>query len=884
MSFARRRYSGRFSYTRTRVSVYLGDLRAAGYSTVVYLYALNASGNVVAQTSTTVESGKGMLPLSISRVEADIDAFEIRARGFTSRIAIDDLEFDDPDVLPVPDFGLVHRRNPLPDGIRQGFDASIEVAIARRNGSSGVIRFELSDLPSGISGTISPTPASGNLITIFLFASPTARPGSSNFTITGTPESAAAGRVPRSLGIPILVAPNFAIEGVTIDVPPCTPAEATLNIYVPSTLTTPGGGIVPARFSGNVNLSLFDFGDALPSGVSLTFSPNSIWLSASTLEAKVNLRVETRSAINGIHSAFVMGTSDPYPAAVATLSLRPVGASIEAFSPAGGEIPHSLQLGTEVAIFGEGICPQSLDAATVEFGNRQASALVLATDTDGRSATVRVPRLATTGRLTFRTAEQSSVSTKDFVVRSYRNTHGFQFKNFDLTGLTYDDLTQVFGKEKTFLTVSIDPCAALSAGFAHCPVLSISTLPHPLGGVVFLLAKAIDAHCFGMGLTAERLRNGKLPYTSFTPTSAHSAWDYLAAGGPYPGLARYLRRASLEQIGSEFSRYYLSRAGNIWASSSTYAAEVPTYRAAIENELRAGRYPLIAVRAKGKGHLMIATDVISGDKPTVAYYVEVYNPNVPFLVSENEGTEHELRQVTNGRITVYTDGRWKQASLNLGPGYFHSQDYSLVVIPFSALPDRPSFPADPEGLLTFVFGSAEITQLSDAQGRTLFAANGQVNTDAGSRLPHVAPFVPLTGTESGLFGYLLGDEGSYTQTVRGNGSTYSAILLGRGMAVSLEDVPTGPGRQDRISLSARGRSFAMDSDGGPRPVRASIVATMIDGSHRPRLWRRVSARAGSPLIWTRIAERWRSGSWGSLARADQPWEDRPGRSALSICN
>ncbi len=67
-------------------------------------------------------------------------------------------------------------------------------------------------------------------------------------------------------------------------------------------------------------------------------------------------------------------------------------------------------------------------------------------------------------------------STVSFHVRSHRNTYGFSFHNFDLSDVGYDDLTEVFGKDQTYLTFTLDPCDPIPF-LPSCPIFSISTVP-----------------------------------------------------------------------------------------------------------------------------------------------------------------------------------------------------------------------------------------------------------------------------------------------------------------------------------------------------------------------------------------------------------------------
>ena len=79
--------------------------------------------------------------LQVASLKANIDTFDIRGQGRESRLAIDDLQFDNSDTPPPPDFGI-RRIGPIGDGVRQGFSASAIIKVNRVNGSSGNILFK----------------------------------------------------------------------------------------------------------------------------------------------------------------------------------------------------------------------------------------------------------------------------------------------------------------------------------------------------------------------------------------------------------------------------------------------------------------------------------------------------------------------------------------------------------------------------------------------------------------------------------------------------------------------------------------------------------------------------------------------------------------------
>ncbi|MBV8903244.1 MAG: hypothetical protein JOZ22_06365, partial [Acidobacteriia bacterium] len=416
--------------------------------------------------------------------------------------------------------------------------------------------------------------------------------------------------------------------------------------------------------------------------------------------------------------------------------------------------------------------------------------------------------------------------------------------------ITLDDMNDAFGKDQTYYTFTFDPCSDATLGLLSCPLFSFSLFPKletmiMLGIEKSALTGSSSGHCYGMSLGSERFQRREARYIDFAPYSAHSGWQLSGPAGASPELDHYLRILSVSQLCTELISYWLRAAGKIWASSSDFAGEVPDIRAAIAEDLIAGNYPLLALRQGGTGHVVVATDLEDGDAPGVAFYVYIYDPNVPFLASEQTNAdEHKLREAVYSRITVYQDGRWmyqKADGAQWGPGYFHSRDYSLVVIPYHAIPLRPSLPGlldIPRFVLDVVFGDAEITQIAHADGRYLYHPDGTPNGDAGTRLPDVAPFAPFLGA-AGQVGaiaapqmYFLGYPGAYTQIVRNGGGAYTASVMSSGFSATAERGVVATPSVDALTFHAGAGSFGMQSSGPGKPVKITLACTAEDGSAR----------------------------------------------------
>ena len=157
-------------------------------------------------------------------------------------------------------------------------------------------------------------------------------------------------------------------------------------------------------------------------------------------------------------------TSGPF-AATATLSVTVRQFRLNSFSPLSGNAPQLLQPGTLVTLQGVG-----LDLVrSVQFGNVDALAAPITVGGGGTTLTTRVPRLATNGVITIIATNGATwTNGVSFTVHSFRNTNGYSFSNFNVPGVTFDDMVQSFGFDQTHLfgTPIPDPLALIMWGIA----------------------------------------------------------------------------------------------------------------------------------------------------------------------------------------------------------------------------------------------------------------------------------------------------------------------------------------------------------------------------------------------------------------------------------
>jgi hypothetical protein len=121
--------------------------------------------------------------------------------------------------------------------------------------------------------------------------------------------------------------------------------------------------------------------------------------------------------------------------------------------------------------------------------------------------------------------------------------------------------------------------------------------------------------------------------------------------------------------------------------------------------LARGDHPIITLGSGGSGHAVVAYDVEPGYKGNGDYYIDVYDPNLPFgSVSEQYS-----------RIYIDPSSGWSYNPLGWSGGYGPS---GMMVIPTSVLSGQLTMPASLSGLAKFAFGSADPETLKEAVGRT----------------------------------------------------------------------------------------------------------------------------------------------------------------------
>jgi hypothetical protein len=211
-----------------------------------------------------------------------------------------------------PDPTFTVAASPASVSVNRGASATSTISISRTAFTSSVA-FSVSGLPSGVTGTFSPTSTTANSVVLTLNASNTATLGAATITVTGT-----GGGLSRSASIALTVGggtnpdPTFALSA--------SPAALAVNRGANGTSTI---SLARTAFTGSVAFSV----SGLPSGVTASFSPTSTTGNSVT----ITLSASTTAAI-GASTLTVTGTSGSL-SRTTTLSLTVNGGGTD---PGGG--------------------------------------------------------------------------------------------------------------------------------------------------------------------------------------------------------------------------------------------------------------------------------------------------------------------------------------------------------------------------------------------------------------------------------------------------------------------------------------------------------------------------------------------------------------------
>lgn len=799
------------------VSARVGINSTSAVSVQVRLEALNAASTVIGQTTATLGSANFKTLMTLDPTGSDniafvrVRTFQVADAGF--QLGIDDLTYTTTET-GTADFSVLPRTGGV--RVRQGGTTTLPVDVLRFNGSNGNVTLSAQGLPTGVTATsFAPNPVGGATAaesTVTLSASSTATLGTTTSSvISGTPASGAVGPNTRQGTFALTVESAFTVSGApTVSLAPCTSTTATAIV-----------SRAQSGFSGPVAV-------AAEASDGYAVSPASTTLEAGQSSAPLTVTT-TRPNPPATGTITVRATSPGLPDQTHTIAVTRTAGAVTDVSPAAGWVPRDLRPGTTVTLTGTGLCP----GASVQFGNPRATATPDSVDPAGTSLRVRVPRLATTGPITVSGPDEAIVSAP-FTVLTPRSVEAFKFNNFDHPGIGLDEVTELYGEAQTRIT--IDPCNPLPGVIP--PVCPIPTpLPNPLVGIYIVVSNAAlqgKGSCYGIAVTSQHIATGQVARSAFPPSGAGSVWELGDRSSPSPSLGRRIRTWHSAQLSSSYLGYWIDTAAANLFNRGTGSLGV------IRSELAAGRNPFIALANGGAGHVVVAHDLI--EHADGSYDVEVYDPNVEFLTSElGDPDAHADREGERSVIRVSPLGFWSHRGMYRE--MWRGASREMVVAPLRVLGRQPVMPTDPFGVVSLLVplasGASEVTQVTDARGRRLLDAQGELNTDADTRLPGGGIVPTATGDDSQPT-YAVDRRGTYTQTLEGTkAGTGGTAVLAPGFAAQLSGLEARKGTTDTVRTGAGGLDIDAALGGNLRVALASAggadqfgAEVRVDGADR----------------------------------------------------
>jgi hypothetical protein len=802
------------------VSVYVGATQGPAQS--FSLYAWNVEHQLVAsQTISATQSGIAN-KLSLATASPEIAYLGIvgpaypvvphivaRARPaltfLATNYAMDDLSFTAPAVAP-PDLAVVFNGTSTPLNVAQGQTSNIPVAIQRFNGSDGNVALSIAGLPAGVSAKIVPSTLSGTetKATIELSAEATASSEVTSATITATPETKAAGSVPRSITTPARALEAFSLTASGGGaVAPCTSYSYPIAVQSPALLTTQSVHLQASPGAG------------APAGTIASVSPADV--SAYNGHAIVTV-TESSALTNG--ASFSIGVTGSLTGAPnRTVSISQLGYPGRVTSTAGGYATPSLSVlpasalngplfSSHFTILGEGFCPGS----TVQFGNHLARA-PSSTSASGSALTGTVPELATSGSLEVLTPQGAVLRAPTPVhIDSYRDTYGFDFPN------------QAVGAGPGFPKLTDDMLRRVYPGAS----LELPWGPGLTPEAILLedvVNKSLQSgYCYGISLADLEFLEGIEATSSYPPGASLAPFALTGSGEPSVVLGETLAEDFSIQFSDEVIGQVTGQIIGNWLSTG------PPPQAKEIQELLAQHTPPIIGMVPGLngGHAVVA--YASETLPNGNTAIDVYNSNVPYRSSEEEASSssdnaegHLSRERTNSQIVIEPDahGHWSFAELGMT-----GDSSNLLVFPQSKTPLLDGHTPTTPNLFTIAgvdiaMGSTgeRIVGGADASGNTSWdAASARFIPKSGR--PDLVAWAPLGGI-AGPPSLLTGPSSSASLSVSRHGSG-DIDLLGHGLGAELRTGSrTGV---DGLGWKPAAGELSLKS-GSSSPISASLVAS-----------------------------------------------------------
>jgi hypothetical protein len=817
------------------ISVWVGAPGGTGHSfapggTTVALKAYNLDGEVLGSDYATIPAGdaKADTPLYVNTLVggtpvAKISYFSVNGdegpkgpEGEGPPLMIDDLDYSVPATPPAPEIALEPiPAEPYEDSLgRQGQTVHVPVTVKRYFNATKPIKLKVSGLPKGVSVTGGQEIAEGSEETeLALTVASNAAPTFSQYKLTA--ESVGALE-------PVSVEGTFDVSAA-LELNPASETVSMVSCAVKQNVALDFEGI-----PGATALALASSGDT--TGLEAKLSSTTV---APGERVELELNSPAGAGGPGTSTYVVTATNSGFQAK-STITVNRTAGTITQVSAGGGvfgqpEAPQFLQNGSPVTITGTGLCPGS----TVEFGNEDAIAKSSPVGNEDTSLTTSIPTYATSGTVTVHTPAGAIGSPKPLQVGSFRSTWGWPWENRGTPKyLSYGLIESIFGNEESTWDgtewPSID--ARVFKGYAS----------EMIG----------EGSCLGMSAFIQYLSEYESPEFALSeiesnlPRSGDDPFAFASASGASPSLEEAISIFHFDQDSAQFIEFEFEE--HEASHPPLYAIE--QLKAAFQGGQAPG-FDFITIQnqgSEGGGHAVVPYNLESDGAG--GYYIDVYNPNRPYLPAETTNASFHKRQVEESRIHVRSNGEW---SFQDGfASLWHGNSQSLVVVPWSKLPLPYAYPypefaprsGRPEipGISTLLnlfgkwvgassSGAASMTQVTNAAGHTLIGPGGIENLDATTRIPHAQLHYPATGGKTADPPTAwLPDGSSYkiTETGKGSGSYSQTLLSSQLDAVVQSRAQTGVTDQIGVVPSSHTVSF---SGGSTKPLTLDLISSA--GSH-----------------------------------------------------
>lgn len=360
---------------------------------------------------------------------------------------------------------------------------------------------------------------------------------------------------------------------------------------------------------------------------------------------------------------------------------------------------------------------------------------------------VRVPIGAVPGPLTIQT-DFGKAATPHFVAHpsGYRFIKGFSFVNQTKDGDNSDGFPDTFDWLRFEQAFGLDEMWMV--------VFDQAVMPNPIATFFYITAHDTldNGCCHGFALTSLQMAKGIIPTSAFDTDALpypldDALWEMTGPSRPSLGLSDWIQGRQLVVFSDEALSYYLEKIDSI-PNTEGALCQMDARPALTDVEMAIGsglsNPRMLAFSADclpWRGHVVVPYGVEQGDGVKT---IRVYNPNKPARQENpDDGGSYIWVKPQSGEWGhTWSDGElWNGLYMFTIPltEYGHQTDWSM-----------PGLGSLMDLVGTFILGcagtdaAAEITQVTDEAGSTLFDEQGRVRADR-STWPVGARPVPIMG-------------------------------------------------------------------------------------------------------------------------------------------